>query len=286
VNGSIGSPRAPRPHDVFADDQEHQELGRGDTEWGTVGWDGDATRADVCSLGDGSDGPKGRTLVNVTLFKGRDLDKRPEKGKAQGRRIRAQISGRLWGVPKPGTQVIVTFPGGDQETPGNAVITDWVDTSPTAQFKADRWVLDAGDDVDLVIKARTVLLMDHSGDAPGSFGAWFCVGPNAGGAVGIYANDGKGAGIQVSGGVFAAMGTDGANPPAGKSMLQLGPSDATLTYAGGGYLTITAAKLDAFHQSQANVIAATVGLGTAPAIPCLHSLYPGPGIPSTCVLVT
>lgn len=247
--------------------------------WGTAGWDGEATVEDL-----GGAGNDGRTLARVTLFRGKKAGDTVKPTLAQGHQVLVQIMGPLFAIPPAGTQVMCVFPEGDTVTPGNGAIIGWAQSSPTQQFKASRAVLDVGATMDLVIKGRTVVLMDHTGDAANSFGAWVGVGPIAGGAIGVYGNDGRGAGFQVSGGVFGAMGTDGAGVPAAKSILQLGASDATISYAGGGYLTITSSKTEVFASTKCNVVGATVGLGTAPTVPV--SSVGAPGLPSTCVLMT
>lgn len=249
--------------------------------WGTAGWDGEPNVEDL-----GNAGNDGRTLARVTLYRGKQVGRTIKPGVAQGHQVLVQIIGPLFAIPPVGTMVLCVFPEGDTITAGNGAIIGWGQSSPTQQFKASRAVLDVGPSMDLVIKGRTVVLMDHTGDAPNSFGAWLGVGPIAGGAIGVYGNDGKGAGFQVSGGVFGAMGTDGASTPAAKSILQLGPIDATISYAGGGYLTITSAKLDAMHTANANLVATTVGLGTHPLLPVLGGASGPAGVPSTGVLTS
>jgi hypothetical protein len=287
VNG-IGSPRAPRPHDVFGDEEEHQELGRSDTAWGTVGWDGDKTHADVVDLGDGSDGPLGRALVHVTLFEGRDFTKRPEKGKAQGQRVRAQLGWPLTVVPPLGMSVVVVFPGGDRLTPGNAVILCGVDTSPTEQFRHDMALLDVGPDIAINIKGKRTTLLDHTKPFP----AWLCVGLAPGNtAPGIYASDGAGDGLTIganAAGLYCGNGGGGV-----KAVLQLGgPSAAEpgigLLYNGAGFLSCdTSGNWDINGPScSLGVGTITLGAGAGPVQPVLWGFSGIMGVPSTSVFVS
>ncbi len=85
-------------------------------ELGTVGWEGD-TDDSYCSLGLAEEND-GHTLVNITLFRGKDQGVTTRVGVAQGRQIRAMPSGPVWHIPPRGAQVLVIFPGGMDLTPG------------------------------------------------------------------------------------------------------------------------------------------------------------------------
>jgi hypothetical protein len=103
---------------------------------GTVGWDEEDEDPDQ-----GSDTNGGVTLVPVQLFGGRDHAKvatQLESGRAQGRRIWAQVGGPIYSIPSKGTRVAVGIPGGHPTTAGAAFIIRELGPSPTSDFGTDK----------------------------------------------------------------------------------------------------------------------------------------------------
>jgi hypothetical protein len=185
--------------DSLGDQKEMAALGGQYLKWGTCGWAKDQQQSDVAELGDGTTGPLGRTLVHVTLFEGRDITTDPMPGKADGRPVKCQIGWPLTVVPLLGMQVVVAFPDGDIDSPGNGIILTAAAPASTTQFAADRAILDVGPTVTLTIKAMALTLTDHVADTPGQFGAWIGIGPiGNGGASTIYATDGAGGVLTIS----------------------------------------------------------------------------------------
>ena len=103
--------------------------------WGTVGWASDSDTS-FYDLGDSSSGV---TLVNVTLFRGRNpAASELDHSVAQGHEITCQLGGTFFGVPPKGTRVLVAGaePGG--LTSGNATILQAVDPRGTQIFGAQK----------------------------------------------------------------------------------------------------------------------------------------------------
>lgn len=124
-------------------------------EMGRVGWfpDNDSDIADVSDAELG-----GRTLVKVTLVRGAHPDDVPPEGEVRGMQIRARVLGPVYYVPPKGTEVLVAFPGGFEQTPGAAVILGTLGATPSSQFSTERLKFDVGDDADILIRGRRVTL--------------------------------------------------------------------------------------------------------------------------------
>lgn len=125
--------------------------------WATVGHPGDP---DVVSLG--ADENDGVTLVKVTLKHGAPTGKpMADDGGFNGQRIVAQVGAPSWDTPARGARVVVMFPDGDIQTPGNGVIVFRAGTSPTRRFGRRKTVMDfTGKDV--VIIGKSVTLIDDT----------------------------------------------------------------------------------------------------------------------------
>lgn len=92
--------------------------------WGTVGWPSDSATS-FYSLGDSKSGV---TLVNVTLFRGRNpAASELDHSVAQGHEITCQLGGTFFGVPPQGTRVLVAVPEPGGLTPGGSTIQQAVD---------------------------------------------------------------------------------------------------------------------------------------------------------------
>ena len=85
---------------------------------GTIGWNSDGGSA--YSLGDTPN--DGMTLVNVTLFDGKDPTVPLKKGVGCGRQVLAQIPIDKVALTPYGGRVIVGFPSPNGDTPGHAVV--------------------------------------------------------------------------------------------------------------------------------------------------------------------
>lgn len=216
--------RNPNFQDLFPDDPPSY------IEEGTVGWDGEA---EYYELGTADNAESGQTLVRVQLFRGKPPHVAKKDGVGQGYRLLCRIGLTPFRVPAKGTPVLVAFPGGNWQTPGNPVIISVVATSPTTQFASDRVVFDFGPDVHVVIRGKSVSLMDANSPA-----RFIGVGqPRSGGTPGCFASDTDGSGwsVQVGAvGVYVASGGDA------KSLLQLTPTEVDLIQKG---TTLVAAKL-------------------------------------------
>ncbi len=146
----------PAPDDNELFDAPPGEREPSDIQEGTVGWDGSP---EVVELG--TESGDGMTLVRVTLRHGHPTGKpTTDDGLFNGHQISARASGPLWDTPTRGTRVIVAFPGGDWETPGNAVVICQVGASPARRFGRRKAVLDFGDK-DVVIRGRSVALISE-----------------------------------------------------------------------------------------------------------------------------
>lgn len=200
------------------------------SEYGTIGY---ANETALTVLGDASSPDNGVTLVRVTTYRGKAVTERAKPGIAQGHQILCHLLGPLYYVPPRGTRVLVVYPGGDTTQPG--VIMGTVGASPFTQFKETRAVLDVGPGEDLVVKARSVTVMDHGKEeTPSRFPCWLVVGPVAAGAPSISANDPTGSGFTIGGGVVGMFATDNGSPPAVKAVLELSTSQVLLALNGKG----------------------------------------------------
>ncbi len=277
------SSRVPQDEDVLGGQANYADP---HIEYGTAGW---ADQDAVEDLGDGSEGTNGRTLIRVTLFTGRDITKAPKRGVAGGRPVLVQLMAPLYVIPPKDALVVVIFPGGDFVTPGAGVLLPgWIQTSPTAQFRATRAVLDVGADVDLVLRAKSITLQDHGeAETPQRFGCWLTIGPSpTGGAPGVIANDAKGGGFVISGGTVGIFGTDGASPPDAKAVLQLNKNEVRLLLKGAGYLSIKANGDTWLHsQGQHFSTYARGAFGPIVTTALAAAIGPQPGLVSTSTFI-
>ncbi len=194
-------------------------------ERGTVGW---SDSDQWYEKGDGSN--DGTLLVRVTLYIGRNQAKRPRAGVADGYQIVCQIGITPYRIPPKGTQVVIAIPGGDHETHGNGVIIATIEPNPTIQLEEDRVVMDFGADTHVVIKGKSVTLQDTLSPA-----CWISTGtPRSGGPRGISLLSEAGAGFRVEGANAGGFATGSGGI---KSLLQLSPTEATLTLVGIGVVT-------------------------------------------------
>lgn len=245
-------------------------------ERGTVGW---ADASDHHDLG--SDDNDGTTLVRVTIFRGsRATGKSPQDGVANGLQVLAQVSGPFWAVPPPGQAVLVAFPGGDIETPGNGIIMCWLGKSPSVQFKYGRAVVDVGDQ-DLIVKGKSVTLSDRQ--APAQF---IQVGPPPqGGASGITACDSQGGGFTVQAGVAAMFSGDGAGHA--PTLVQVTTTSFEVWQKDGGCLMVKGGNASMIAPNC--YVRGNVFLGKAPVVGNFAAVYPlvgGVPAPSTSVVIS
>lgn len=236
-------------------------------EEGIVGWS-DEDGSNYYQQGTGEN--SGYTLVRVQLFKGKPPTVRAKPGVAQGHRIYCRLGLVPFRIPKEGTAVLVTAPGGDWTTPARQVITATIEKNPTIQFDVNRPVLDFGD-VDLVFTAKSITLQSKAATPQ-----YVAVGlPRAGGGPSIMLQDETGSGLVLQGGQLGLIVTDGATPPNMKTMLQLTASEIDLAvlgqsgvklqgstptiYGGNGYFYTAAVYLGAFA-----TLATPLRYGTTP----------------------
>jgi hypothetical protein len=99
--------------------------GGGGIAWGTAGWTTDGGKH--FDLGDSTPTESGRTLVRVTLFRGRDPTEPLDKTQAQGQELLCQLGGGLLLAPPRGTPVLVAIPESHGDQAGAAVIIAQID---------------------------------------------------------------------------------------------------------------------------------------------------------------
>jgi hypothetical protein len=241
-------------------------------EMGTIGWEGEG--GNHFELGTADNG--GVSLVQVQLYRGRDnaddspVPRKPER--AQGHKIWARISGEgsFWLIPKKGKQCYVAFPHGYGDGPGMGVIIAVPGANPTIQFSDERAVLDVGDDVDLIIKARRISLQTHSGH-------FISLTDDAG----IQIIDKVGDGVNIDDGKVMAFASQGGDA---KALLMLTGDEANLMHKGGSFISCAGAN-STWMGTELNMAGATMAFGTAasPATPILIGLSGMAGVPSTCM---
>lgn len=242
-------------------------------EMGTIGHDGEA--GNHFSLGTEENG--GVTLVQVQLHRGRDnrsdsndVPRKPER--AQGHKIWARISGEgsFWLIPKKGKQCYVAFPGGFNDAVGMGIIIAVPGSNPTIQFSATRAVLDVGDDVDLIIKGRSVAIQTHSGH-------FIALTDEAG----VQLLDKDGDGINIREGKLTAFASAGGDA---KAVLALSEGEANLMHKGGSFISCAGAN-STWMGTELNMSGGSMAFGTAasPATPILVGLSGMAGVPSSCM---
>lgn len=97
---------------------------------GTVGWASDGGTA--IDLGDAPN--DGSSLVNVTLFRGRDPTQPLDQTRAQGQQVRCRLGTRVFAVPPYGARVLVAIPEPWGLVPGGPIIIDVIDNSMWTRF--------------------------------------------------------------------------------------------------------------------------------------------------------
>lgn len=199
----------------------------GSIELGTVGFPSDTGTSYVDQ---GLASNDGYTLVNVTLFRGRDPSTPLDQSKAQGKQILCRIGGGVNRIPALGTQVVVAVPATYGDIPGAAVIISTIEKSPTIQFSPTRTVLDFGNN-DVVIRGKSVTLQSNPNSGAPQF---VSVGqPPSGGAPGILMMDETGSGVVVQTGVVGIAATDNGAPPHMTSIIQLKDGEVSVVVGQG-----------------------------------------------------
>ena len=174
---------------------------------GTIGWEDQETYFEQ-----GSASNKGYTLVRVQTFRGRNTSKKLKKGVGQGHKLLCHISAGIYRIPPKGTRCYVAMPSGYEDVPGAGVIIATVEKSPSLQFNDDRIQMNFGDDKHVVIRAKSVTIMD-----PG--GRFICVGtPRTGGDPGLVFQDDTGAGGCIQNGNVGWWAVNGGHT---KGLIQL-----------------------------------------------------------------
>lgn len=244
-------------------------------EIGTVGWEG---RDDHVEFGTGDN--DGHTLVCVTLYRGRTQGEPVKKGVGQGYPVRCHISSLAGArVPPKGTRVLVATPFGMEQLPGAGVIVATIEKTATKdQLQKDRVVIDYGEDVHLVIKAKSVSISDHENRFIG-------VGtPRSGGDPGLtfQAKDGSGGVIQEG-----KLGFWTVDAGEAKQLLQMTTTSTEMFCKGGGMWKVDASGFYCFGVS-CTMAGSAVYLGKAPTVlnPVLWGTSGPVGAPSPSVFVS
>lgn len=188
-------------------------------EEATVGWDGEDTYYD---LGTSENEESGQTLVRVQLFRGKPPHITKKNGVGQGYRLLCRIGLTPFRVPAKGTPVLVAFPGGNWQTPGNPVIFAVVANSPVQQFDAKRVVYDFGPDVEVVHRAKCHTFQSYE-TTPQYVSIGTPRAPGATPAIRIF--DETGSGIVVSQGKIRIAVTDNGSPPKITKFLSMSDAD-------------------------------------------------------------
>jgi len=194
-------------------------------ELGRVGWFPDTS--DHAAVSD--DDIHGTTLVKVTLVRGGLPDDVPPEGEARGMQIRARVLGPQYYVPPVGTEVLVAFPGGFQQTPGSAVILGTLGATPSEQYSATKAKLDYGPDCDVVLKGRSVTLVSYNDATPTGTERMVAVGPDTG----IQILDEDGFGMVIKDQAVTIFAPNPADQDA-KSIVRLTKDQLTLANKDGG----------------------------------------------------
>jgi hypothetical protein len=231
-------------------------------EPGTVGWNDGGKHYDE---------EDGVVLVKVTLFRGRYATQQLEPGRAHGHRVLCRIGGGLFRIPKPGTGVMVGFPSWFATMPGAGLIVTTVERSPDIQFSATKAKMDLGDEVDLVIKARSITLSDYGN-------RFVHVGPDGG----IQVQEKDGTGVFIRDGAVMIVTADGG---AMKTLVQLTKDAVQIVQADGNLVNIKGGNVTIVGQ-QCSMMFGAIKLGAAasPATPGHYGAGPA-GIPSTSVWI-
>lgn len=94
-------------------------------ELASIGWD---DSDEIVDFGDRDD-PDGVTLVNVQLFRGRDMTK-PLTTRAQGHKIQVQVKDGLFDIPPKDALAYIAIPDGKEECVGIGLLIGTVSPGP------------------------------------------------------------------------------------------------------------------------------------------------------------
>ena len=249
-----------------------------DIQEATVGWEGSP---EVVELG--TESGDGMTLVRVTLKLGHPVGApQTEDGLFNGARYAVRPMGPIWRTPVRGERVIVLFPGGDWDTPGNGVLLGTVGASPSARFGRKKTVMDFGDS-DVVITGKSVALVSESTAQGASEPSRYVVSVDPRGGAQIVA-DGSGF-FAKDGEVVVKTVSKGGDLMSSLNLLQ---GEASLmetsgtTQAGvvlsGGDVAVSGGAMNFVPSTSFSV-----GLTASPATPALVGMSGVAGIPSTFI---
>lgn len=248
-------------------------------EEGTVGWADDKD-----STSHGNDFEDGNTLLKVTLFEGHpDGEPTTADGKANGHRILARVSGPVWQTPARGSRVVVVFPGGRIDRPGNGVIIAAPGPSPATRFGRDKVVI--GDRAkDVTVVGRSVSLEASFKEQDGS-NHYSAVSVAQQGTQVLY----DGSGLQILGSRIALKsvagdGTVKTSVALSEDELTLMdssalPTTASVTLKGGNLTTLGQFVTHAYGTSM------KLGLFATPATPALGGPSGFTAVPSASIFI-
>jgi hypothetical protein len=232
-------------------------------EPGIVGWNDGGKHYDA---------DDGVTLVKVTLFRGRDATQPLKPGQAGGQRVLCRIGGGLFRIPKPGTGVMVGFPSWGSAMPGAGLIVSTVEQSPDIQFSERKAKMDLGDEVDLVIKARSITLSDYGN-------RFLHIGPDGG----IQVQEADGTGILIKDGSIVICSAEGG---AMKTVIIVSKDALQATQASGNVINVKGGNVTMLGQ-QCSMVFGSMKLGAAatPATPAHYGPAPVASLPSTSIFI-
>jgi hypothetical protein len=232
---------------------------------GSVGWPGD----DVVEDMDGD-----VTLIKVTLFAGHPLGEPvSSEGYANGYQVLVQPTWPLWFIPTKGQRVIIAFPDGDFQTPGNGIIIAAPGPSPKRQFAATKAIMDFSG-YDLTIKAKSIGIVQD--DPDGGTKAALSL---SNGNCAMQSEDGGGFFVTADGG--AMMRTLDPNGSVQECISLTQSALSLIDNVGSALVKLKSGNLDISAQNvNFNVANMFLGAGASPA----NQVIWGTGTPSTLVV--
>jgi hypothetical protein len=238
-------------------------------EAGTVGWYDDAEYYETATGADG----QSVALVKVQLYRGRPAwDDVSDRGR--GYPVKVRVNGwPIWSVPPKGTEVLVAFPGGDADTPGNGVIIACPSDNPPNQFGRTQVKFDPGKEHSVVIKGKKVTVTMHAPTGTGTED-FFSINPESG----LQIIDKSGNGLIIKDGNISVHLVDASK--AVDTAIMLTSKAINFVTEKAVRLSLTKA-LAAISGNEFTALAGRIALGAGAALPVMTGSYS----PSTSVYV-
>lgn len=254
-------------NDLFGPEDEQQIL------MGTVGHEGIDEDSEIITDGIYA----GTTIVNVTLYKGRDPATEIKPGVAQGYRIKCQVMGPLHHVPETGTRVMIAIPHGMTTSPGAGVILGTLGKTPSTQFSKTRTVFDFGDQ-NVIFRGKSVTIQNNTSPA-----IYVSVGDLTG-PQGITIVNDKGCGVRIENKTVGLFASDAGDA---KSLVQIEHNAISIGQKSCGMFMFKDGQASLLSNGPLFLIGKQVmlGIGATVTTPVVHGLSGIAGIASTTVFV-